>query len=549
MKLLAIDIGSAQIKSVLIDVRFNRFDILQHDMIEVEDALMTGPQAAYGLTKGQGVALQALWQQYSGIATKVAINVPHGLYASRILTFPFSDKKKIAMNARFQVEDEVPFDLDKSILATQIFSTPGENGETIALCGIAPLDALQGFLKTLHEHSGIDPDVLTASSAAMSGVFERQPQLFGGKSIAVVNLGHRRCSINVYRNCIPAISRSTMVGGYDITMGIASTYNISPAEAEVAKQKSGFLAPPGIEQSSEQKLFSDLIANVLEPVFHDFYQCLMAHYSRTGRNVSQIFVSGGSARLPGVCDYLSARWQIPVHPLSLTSQLPNMSISPPANTELIIADAIKTGLSQVEGRAKSTLNFRIGALRPTRSRFKFEIKELGKPIRLAAIVYCIALLSLGLQSILLNSQVKGRERARDAAIKKVFNNPKAGRMYRLKSNPANMRRRARNKLNELKAKLGGSVDEKKLSALRILNEMSSAVPRGTTVEIKKIEFIQDIVRLKLESPTKKEVNAAIDRIKTLDFIKQTTTPIEIKQSGTNVAMQLELKLKNKLGAQ
>lgn len=542
MKILAIDIGGAQIKSALFDAKFNRFDIIRHDIMEVPNSLETQELLPHVLTQGQVETLSKIWEQHKNNVDRVITNIPYNLYTCRLLTFPFSDRKKINAAAPFQIEDEVPFDLEHCIVSNQIFPNSG-NPETNSLTSVAQISDLQNFLTSLTNSTGIDPDVLTTIQSASYAFLQRSPHLFAGKAVGIINLGHRSSSINIYKDCIPVLNRTSMVGGFHLTQTIAKNYKISLPEAEVAKIQSGFLAPPGIEQTNEQRMFSDLIAMVLEPAFHDFYQALMAHFSRYRERVTQIYVTGGTSLLPGTCDYLAARWQVPVHPLKVTSQLPNITIHPTANTDMLISQSILLGLSQVESRSKETQNFRIGALRRQGAGFNFNFKAVEQPLKVFGVVYLFAIIAMSMQYFLLKDQIGKKDIKREAAIRRVFGSPKASQLYAMKQNPEKTKHEAKLKVDELKAQLAGNLEEPSFSPLSLLREMSESISKATVVEIRQINMNPQLLKVKMESAMQTNLDVAIGTMKSLKSVATASEPIRETLPNQNKTAFLELRLK------
>ena len=126
MKIIAIDIGTAQIKVILFERRFTKFDILQYEVVEVskssENYLLPAKESFFSTEQLE--ALQNIWENYSGIYDSVVMNMPINLYTSRILKFPFKNIKKIAQSAKFQIEDEVPLDPEKFLPTQQVAPLP-----------------------------------------------------------------------------------------------------------------------------------------------------------------------------------------------------------------------------------------------------------------------------------------------------------------------------------------------------------------------------------------------------------------------------------------
>ncbi len=525
MKLLAIDIGSAQVKVCLFDSRFNHFEFIQHQVIPLPDALGDFAISRGGLSESQINSLRQVAEIYNGKVDRIVTNVPNNLFTIRVLNFPFSDKKRITQSARFQIEDEVPFDLDKCIIAMQIFSQSSK--KTSAMCAVAQTNQLRAFLETIQSQAGLDVDVITSPHSALTSFFKRQKQIFGDKSTAIINLGSRKSSICIFQNSIPVLNRTSMVGGFHISTAIAKNYNITREEAEAAKRKSGFLAPPGVEQTEEQKVFSNLIASVLDPVLHDFHQCLMAHFSRNNARIDQIFITGGTSQTPGICDYLAARWQIPTHPLDISSSFENQSHKLNSSEELVLSESLALGLSQLEGRSKQALNFRQGDLRSKKSVFdSLNLRNLAHPIRLLAIVYVVIIVSLIFQNTFLAPQRKKLQQRLASEIKSTL--PSSKRSDRAKyrremertGQSASLKRKVNRMINDLKVQIGTSISEEEYSVLNLLRALSESVPRTVVLEIRKLNLATPNLNLELESSSQTDLESAINSIRKLKWISK-----------------------------
>ncbi len=542
MKILAIDIGSGKIKCAVFDAKFNRFDLTHAESLPVSDALSNIELAPHQLSPGQIEALTQVWAPRKDSIDRVITNIPYNLYTTRLLSFPFSERKKMLAAAPFQIEDEVPFDLENCILAHQIF--PAESGvENSVLTGVAQKTDLQDFIGSIVNTTGIDPDVLTSTQSATYAYLARSPDLYAGKAIAMINLGHRSSSIHIYKDSKPVMGRTSMVGGFHITAAIAKNYGISMEEAEKAKLASGFLAPPGIEQSDDQRAFSDLIALVLEPVFHDFYQALMAYFSRYRERVTQIYVCGGTSLFPGTSDYLAARWQVPVHPLKALSTFPSVSASIGKGQELLLSQALILGVSQVESRSKDTHNFRTGVLRRQGTGFQLNLKALETPFKVFCAVYLFAVFTMSIQYFFLTNQYLKREIRFDAAIRRVFGSPKAAQLFQLKQNPEKLRKDAKAKVDDLRAKLAGGTEEPSFSPLGILKELSDAVSPSTQIEIRQMNLSRESLNLKLQAANMTPIKSTADILKGLKFSSEVSAPKEEARDAKKLTASLQVKLK------
>ncbi len=106
MKILAIDIGTAHIKSVIVEARFKAFgfkgfDISLHDITSVPDAWEPATPGENLLSPGQLATLAEIRNRYGAGVDRIVTNLPFALYSSRFQTFPIKDKRKVAAAVKF----------------------------------------------------------------------------------------------------------------------------------------------------------------------------------------------------------------------------------------------------------------------------------------------------------------------------------------------------------------------------------------------------------------------------------------------------------------
>ena len=531
MKILAIDIGSSLIKCILVETKFSRFEIVLHDVLSVQDSLDSFSPNDQNFTAGQIEALREIEMRYMKNVDRIVTNLPFSLYSTRLMTFPFNDKRKISSAVTFAIEDEIPFDLDDCIISSHIF--PSRTKETHVLTGFAPLLALENYVKSL-ENIHLSVDAIVPDQAAYASFFSKLKHLPHSKSIAIINMGHRKSTISIYRNGLPFLHRTSMIGGFHITQAIAKKYNISMPEAEVAKQDRAFLALPGHTLDEDQRFFATMIEEVLDPVFHDFDQTLMAYTSRTNEQIEVIYLSGGSSQISGINDRLSSRWNKEIQYLSPISELPNSHIHPQKNTELLLPTAVSLALSQVSGESKSTLNFRSGQLKNQKTSAPIKLEQFSYPLKVVSIIYLFILMSFIGQLFLLKIQLTQKEKKLDFALQSIFGRTSTSYLSTMKSSPKKLKENVEKKVEELHAQLKGGGEATAFSALDVIQTLSKAVPPSTIVEIKQMQLSSTNLTLQLESPSQKDAEKTISAISSLSMIKNPkSSPIEgLTSSGT-----------------
>jgi len=120
-----------------------------------------------------------------------------------------------------------------------------------------------------------------------------QPEIFKNESVALVDIGFKQTSICVLDAGDLALMRVVNIGGDKLTTGLAETMSISYAEAE------------GIKIGMAPEVMSSLEMQV-QPLGRELRASLDFFEHQNDRAVSEVYVSGGSARSEMILEILRA---------------------------------------------------------------------------------------------------------------------------------------------------------------------------------------------------------------------------------------------------
>jgi type IV pilus assembly protein PilM len=116
----------------------------------------------------------------------------------------------------------------------------------------------------------------------------------------LVNFGAMTTTISVIEHAIPLLNRSIDIGGRNITKKIAYSLKISEDKASHFKQDVG-IADLTLPNSKAPQI----IVDALEPVTSEIIYAKNIWQSQFGKSINKIVLTGGSANLPGLSDYLT----------------------------------------------------------------------------------------------------------------------------------------------------------------------------------------------------------------------------------------------------
>ena len=524
MKILAIDIGNFQVKAVIVETKFKRFDVVLHDIAPLEDTWEPADPERI-LTNGQFNALTEFARRYGSSVNRVVINLPDSIYSSRLLSFPMKDKRKIQNAVKFAIEDEIPFDIENCIVTSHLFPIEKKQKDAYVLTGFAPLPPLKQYIEAV-ESTGLPVDSIMMENAALGAMLQRLPGETT-RTVAVVNLGHKKSCIYFFRNGLPVLQRTTLCGGLSVTEAIASTYKIPVSEAENAKVERGFVAIPGVGLSPDQKAFGDAIEMALEPVFADFQQTIMAFSSRFNEPISHLYITGGTSLLAGLKEYLENRWNIPTSQLALAELFPQFSIQPQRSVDLVLSSCVALGLSQVNGNARSHINFRSGKLTTHSRGLQLNFNQFLYPAKLTLSIYLVGMISLMGQTIFLKREINAKDEVLSKNIQLVLGKVSASFLNSMKTNPAKLKQSMNKKLEELQSDDTNASKASGISSLDFIQDLSKNVPKASVVEIKQLEYLPSRVTLKVESPNQENADKVVSAIAALkQYGSPKASPIE-----------------------
>lgn len=244
------------------------------------------------------------------------------------ISLPLLDEAEVGPALRFESRKHLPFDPQTMTLDFQVLGRyPSEKRLDILLAAVSS-ERLQRLMAPL-QRLGIEPDIVDAAPLALTNALANQ---IGGKREAclLLDIGHRASHLTVYQKGEPYFSRRLEFGGRSITNAIARAIQVPFEEAEEWKLAAGS-DEPGIRVDWRSRELEAVTECLRLELVEELLRSL-AFYRTIGRlpDPLRLWISGGSARLPGFAIRLSDLLGSPVslfNPLD-SGQLPNGVAAP-----------------------------------------------------------------------------------------------------------------------------------------------------------------------------------------------------------------------------
>lgn len=230
--------------------------------------------------------------------------------STRRLHFPFGDLRRLDAAVLFELENQVPYDIEDTALTYNVVSrTPTSMDVLTALMPKKPLRELI----TEAEAAGVEPRVVLPAAAAL---VELAPHA-DPDPIAIISVGESISHLAVVRRGALLLSRTVRAGGADVDRAIAKAFGVELPAAKEAKEKEVRLltSHEHEEAGADLRRVSDAAAAGLAPLVTGLATTFKA--LPIDEAPQRLLVTGGLSRLPGLCEALAERLGIEVQLVDL----------------------------------------------------------------------------------------------------------------------------------------------------------------------------------------------------------------------------------------
>ncbi|HUQ85414.1 MAG TPA: type IV pilus assembly protein PilM [Candidatus Limnocylindrales bacterium] len=291
-----LDIGISTIKAVW----FNR----EKEIITYNSALST-PTPTPGLQSESPFDHQDLAQAINKLindakitSTKVVIALPESHIFTKMIDMPAISEKELSTAIYWEAEEHIPAPIETMSLAWNVVNRPktSGNGQMMqVLLVAAPIQLIKRY-QTILDLAGLSVvAVETELLSIIRGLFKGP----SSPTSIIMNIGSLSTSIAIVQGGVIVFTYSIPLGGTAMTRAIASDFGLSIAQAEEYKKTYGL----------SDKNLGGKIGIAIDPIFSNLLTELrkaIAFYNEKYKNespISQIVLSGGSAKMPGIDIY------------------------------------------------------------------------------------------------------------------------------------------------------------------------------------------------------------------------------------------------------
>lgn len=481
---IGLDIGSSSIKMMRLEASLFRFefvDFSEHPLPANVD--LPWEQLVTNV-------LQVLFSDRDMKADKVVASLPGRHVSTRILTLPFSDKKKIDQTLPFEIEGLVPLPLEDILLDYEVLDTGPEGTQTLVL--FTEKKVLESHLNLLRE-AGIDPNTVLPASIALGNLWkeiaptEQEPY-------ALVDLGESETSLCVVYQGKVRYGRAWAVGSSVLTQTLQEGLQLAPAVARDRMEKAADLYPsPTPGGDSEAERIATLLGRAIGPVVGGIRQSLLSVSKSLDLDVKKIFLCGKGSRLRGLDRLLAEELQVEAEPLTLRGPVGSLLETQGHDPETAAA-SLGLAYQAIREMAASRLNLRTGEYTYVSERAELKRQAFSVGV-MAGILVALALVYFGLQYRYRSQEYDRVSQSLDKMALEIFPD--------LRNLPAGVQRTSaitsRLEQERRERDLFAPLAPDALSVLDVLLEITKAVPPDVKVDVREMAMEGENVRIEAET--------------------------------------------------
>ncbi len=226
------------------------------------------------------------------------------------ISLPLLDESEVGPALRFEARKHLPFDPQTMVIDFQILGRyPSERKLDVLLAAVAR-DHLERHLEPLRLLD-IEPGVVDAAPLALANAVANDP--VPGEDVHVLlDVGNNSSHLTIYQRGQPFFARRFDYGGRHLTRAVAADGRIPFAEAEEWKLAIGG-DQPGLRVDWEAPEFQAIQEGLRRDLVDELLRSFAFYRTQAPLpTLPRLWVSGGSARLPGLSNRLADMLNVPV---------------------------------------------------------------------------------------------------------------------------------------------------------------------------------------------------------------------------------------------
>jgi type IV pilus assembly protein PilM len=300
---VGLDIGSSSLKLVEISDSSSGYILNRFSHIPLPKGVISG-----GLLLNPAILTEKIKELYrkSGCRCKKVVTSLSGhTIIVKKATFPISEESDLRALLGDEGEKYLPFDDIKEVNFDFNILGPSDvmPGHMDVMLAAAKKEVVNSYATAI-ENAGLTTVIMDIDPFALETMYEANYEFEENDIDVLVNIGASITNINVLKHGGSIFTRDFAIGGDSVTESIQKKLGIEFDEAEKIKIEAS-------QNEHDPNSVSEDIINHADPIILEIERSV--DYFRStynGEYIKKVFLSGGSAKIPGLLQALSQRLNI-----------------------------------------------------------------------------------------------------------------------------------------------------------------------------------------------------------------------------------------------
>ncbi len=294
---MGLDIGSSSLK--LVELSKKGKDIYLENYIFSENKKVDMSQQVDSSKKKYLAALiDKMWREggMSGKGKNIVSTLPTSSVFSSVINLSNVDKSEIDSTVNSEAKKIIPASLEEMVLDWKVIKEDKEKKNVKIFLTASPKKLIKKYVDIfkMTQLSLLSLETEVFSLIRALGIKEES-------NLMIVEIGTLNTDISIIKDKIPVLNRSIDTGGYSITKTISSSLNISLERAEQFKKDMGVSSV----KSSSDDVIPKTIIKTVNPIIDEVRYMINLFENKGADKVETVVLTGGSAFLPSLTEYLS----------------------------------------------------------------------------------------------------------------------------------------------------------------------------------------------------------------------------------------------------
>ena len=274
--------------------------------------ILADPAAETDRTGQISEVLSAMMRELGIKGGPVDYAVPGQSVFARFVKLPLVDQDKIERIITFEAQQNVPFPIEEVVWDYQLVGSSDVDKIEVVLVAIKA-DLLEGMNAAV-EAAGLQTMRVDVAPMALYNAFRFNYSELTGSSL-VIYIGARTTNL-LFIEPGKVFTRSIPLGGSSITSAIAKEFNEPFGAAELRKRHDGFVSLGGPEAAASDPdvaRVAKLVRSTMTRLHAEIARSISFYRTQQqGNQPERVFLCGGAASTPYVCEFFQEKLQSPV---------------------------------------------------------------------------------------------------------------------------------------------------------------------------------------------------------------------------------------------